>query len=231
MGYLDNSSITVDAILTKKGREILAKGDGKFQITQFALADDEVDYDLYNPTDSRGTAYYGAIIENMPLTEALPDETQVMKYKLITLPANQDFIPQLTANPTSFAFVNGDAPRQLEPGVNRVTNANATLGYTVIVSDASLVNVAVTKAAPIGPTGSAEAAQFLGDAYSTLYSAQSQAYVGLIFTVQGKAPAGSTPGTTYNTTLTVIGNETGGKLTIPISIRVPSNPFAAPVIG
>ena len=46
MGYLDNSSITVDAILTKKGRELLAKGDGSFQITKFALSDDEVDYNL-----------------------------------------------------------------------------------------------------------------------------------------------------------------------------------------
>ena len=44
MGYLDNSSITVDAILTKRGRELLARNDGSFQITQFALGDDEVDY-------------------------------------------------------------------------------------------------------------------------------------------------------------------------------------------
>ena len=46
MGYLDNSSITVDAILTKKGREVLARGRNEFNITQFALSDDEVDYDL-----------------------------------------------------------------------------------------------------------------------------------------------------------------------------------------
>jgi len=49
MGYLNNQIITVDAILTKKGRELLAKGDGSFNITQFALSDDEVDYTLYNP--------------------------------------------------------------------------------------------------------------------------------------------------------------------------------------
>ena len=48
MGYLDNSSITVDAILTKKGRELLARGRDEFKVTHFALADDEVDYDLYN---------------------------------------------------------------------------------------------------------------------------------------------------------------------------------------
>ena len=49
MGYLDNSSVTVDAILTLKGRELLAKGGNAFNITQFAVGDDEVDYSLWNP--------------------------------------------------------------------------------------------------------------------------------------------------------------------------------------
>jgi len=44
MGYLNNAVVTVDAILTTKGRELLARGDGSFKITQFALADDEIDY-------------------------------------------------------------------------------------------------------------------------------------------------------------------------------------------
>ena len=37
MGYLDKTTITVDAILTKKGRELLAKGSEFFNITQFYL--------------------------------------------------------------------------------------------------------------------------------------------------------------------------------------------------
>jgi len=63
MGYLDNSVVTVDAILTKKGRELLARGDGSFQITQFALADDEIDYTLYNPSHPSGSAYYGKLLK------------------------------------------------------------------------------------------------------------------------------------------------------------------------
>ena len=59
MGYLDNSIVTVDAILTKKGRELLARGDGSFKITQFALADDEIDYTLYNPSHPSGSSFYG----------------------------------------------------------------------------------------------------------------------------------------------------------------------------
>ena len=93
MGYLDNTSITVDAILTKKGREILAKGADEFKITQFALADDEIDYSLWNPSHALGSNYYGIAIDNMPLVEAIPDETQTMKYKfclLYTSPSPRD---------------------------------------------------------------------------------------------------------------------------------------------
>ena len=59
MGYLNNAVITVDAILTDRGRELLARGDGSFKITQFALSDDEVDYALYDPTNTSGSAFFG----------------------------------------------------------------------------------------------------------------------------------------------------------------------------
>ena len=65
MGYLNNQVVTVDAILTTKGRELLARGDGSFNITQFALSDDEIDYTLYNPNHPSGSAYYGEAIENI----------------------------------------------------------------------------------------------------------------------------------------------------------------------
>ena len=83
MGYLDNSSNTVDAILTKKGRELLSKGN--FNITHFALADDEIDYALYNINHPDGTQFAGQAIENMPLLEAFPDESIMMRHKLVTL--------------------------------------------------------------------------------------------------------------------------------------------------
>ena len=98
MGYLNNQLITVDAILTKKGRELLAKGDGSFDITQFALSDDEVDYTLYNPSHPSGSAFYGEAIENMPLLEAFPDQNQMMKYKLVTLPRQTAKMPILAGS-------------------------------------------------------------------------------------------------------------------------------------
>jgi hypothetical protein len=96
MGYLNNDVVTVDAILTKKGRELLARADGSFRITQFALSDDEVDYTLFNPNHPSGSAYYGEAIENMPVLEAFPDETQIMKYKLTTLPRGTSKLPILS---------------------------------------------------------------------------------------------------------------------------------------
>jgi hypothetical protein len=104
MGYLDNSSVTIDAILTLKGRELLAKGGNAFKITQFALGDDEIDYSLWNPDHPLGTDYYGTIIENMPVTEAIPDETQALKYKLITLPKQTTNIPVVTVGNTAITL-------------------------------------------------------------------------------------------------------------------------------
>jgi len=72
MGFLDNSSITVDAILTKRGRQLLSQG-GNFNITKFALSDEEIDYTLYDVTHPDGTDSYGVAIENMSLLEAAPN--------------------------------------------------------------------------------------------------------------------------------------------------------------
>ena len=83
MGYLDNSSRTLDAILTKKGGEILSSG-GDFNVTKFALGDDEIDYALWDTTHTQGTDYYGAVIDNLPALEPFNDPSEIMKYKLVT---------------------------------------------------------------------------------------------------------------------------------------------------
>ena len=82
MGFLNNQIITVDAILTRKGRELLAKNDGSFRITQFALSDDEIDYTLYNPTHPSGSAYYGQAIDGMPLLEAFASGLPVIASRI-----------------------------------------------------------------------------------------------------------------------------------------------------
>ena len=97
MGYLDNRSITVDAILTKRGRELLSRNDGSFKITQFALSDDEIDYSLFNESHPNGTQYSAEAIENMPLIEAVPNGTLSMNSKLITLTRGANAIPYIGA--------------------------------------------------------------------------------------------------------------------------------------
>lgn len=83
MGYLNNTTRVLDAILTKKGREILSSG-GDFQVTKFALGDDEIDYALWDTTHTSGTDYYGAAIDNLPALEPFNDPSEIMKYKLVT---------------------------------------------------------------------------------------------------------------------------------------------------
>jgi hypothetical protein len=129
MGYLDNSSITVDAILTKKGRELLAKGRDYFVISQFALADDEVDYELWNPAHPLGSDYYGIIIENMPIVEAVTDENYSLRYKLLTLPKNTIRIPIIQTNPNTVTLEEG-GKRQIVT-IETKNGGNDTLGYTV----------------------------------------------------------------------------------------------------
>ena len=104
MGFLNNTTVTVDAVLTKKGRELLAQGTNAFNITKFALADDEIDYRLYDTSHPNGTDFYGAVLEAMPLLEAFPDENHVMRYKLVTLPKNTQKMPVLSLQPTSITF-------------------------------------------------------------------------------------------------------------------------------
>ena len=83
MGYLNNTTRVLDAILTKKGREILSSG-GDFMVSKFALGDDEVDYSLWDTTHTNGTDYYGAVIDNLPALEPFNDPSEIMKYKLVT---------------------------------------------------------------------------------------------------------------------------------------------------
>lgn len=141
MGYLDNTTVTVDAILTNKGRQVLAQG-GQLTITKFALADDEIDYNLWNPAHSLGTNYYGAVIENMPILEASPDETQMLRYKLVTLPKTAIGIPiikLLPEGPITFTRLADQAT--ITVTTSNYAGGNSTLGYTAILSDDTVASL------------------------------------------------------------------------------------------
>ena len=138
MGYLNNSVVTVDAILTDVGRQLLSQNNGSFRITQYALADDEIDYTLYNPNHPSGSAYYGEAIQNMPLLEAFPQASQIMKYKLTTLPRGTAKIPIL-AIPASVSLKQGQS-QVITPQTLNYTGGNTfeQNGYTFTISDIRL---------------------------------------------------------------------------------------------
>ena len=143
MGYLDNSSIIVDAILTKKGRELLSRQDGSFQITQFALADDEIDYTLFNENHPNGSAYSGEAIENLPLLEAFPDENNIMVSKLVTLPRGTSKMPIVTANVSKITLSLGSTT-SLNPttlNFNGVSNLTEPNGYIATIADRRLLQL------------------------------------------------------------------------------------------
>jgi hypothetical protein len=209
MGYLDNSSVTVDAILTLKGRELLAKGGNAFSITQFALGDDEIDYSLWNPNHPLGTNYYGVIIENMPIVEAIPDETQALRYKLITLPKQTQNIPVVTVGNTAITLLAAGDSSAITPNTSNLAGGNSNLGYTAILADSTVADIQVTRALQnsVLPT----TPRFIGDNED----AQSVAVAGFEFRVVAKAQYTSDK----TTTITIIGNETGGSVTINLTVK------------
>ena len=214
MGYLNNSIITVDAILTKKGRELLAKGDGSFKITQFALSDDEIDYTLYNPSHPSGSAFYGAAIENMPLLEAFPDETQIMKYKLVTLPRGTAKMPILDIGYTSITLKQGASLAITPQTLNYLGNNETfeTSGYTCTVSDSRLfstfngVGIDTDQAAALNSS-------------TTVGTNVSKTVIGTTINLRAttvNSLFGSK--TSLQATITVVGRDSGARVLIPITV-------------
>ena len=214
MGYLNNNTVTVDAILTKKGRELLARNDGSFQITQFSLGDDEIDYTLYNPNHPSGSAFYGEAIENMPVIEAFPDETQIMKYKLLTLPRGTAKLPVLELGFTTITLKQG-ASLSLTPQTLNYLGTDSTFeasGYTATIGDSRTlqtfegVGVNTADAADLNTT-------------STIGTNVSRTVIGT--TINLTATTVNTlfgTSATLNTILTVTGRDSGARLTIPVNI-------------
>ena len=207
MGYLNNSTITVDAILTKKGRELLARGRDEFKITQFALADDEVDYDLYNPDHPLGSAYYGAAIENMPVVEALADETQMLKYKLVTLPKGTARIPIVKVASTTIEL-DANESTTITPQTVNFSGGNRSFGYTAILSDSDVADIVAVRGAK---NTAASVPQFIGDSEA----AQSITVSGAQFEITAKELL------TADRTITIlfIGNETGGRASVTLTVK------------
>jgi len=215
MALQNPTIVTIDAILTKKGRELLARGDGSFNITQFALADDEVDYTLYNPNHPSGSAFFGEAIEKLPLLEAIPDESQVMKYKLVTLPRGTSKLPVINIGYTSISLKQS-ASLTITPQTLNYLGSTTTYepsGYVVTIGDIRLLS-----------TFTGQGIDKEGIDFSTLPnigSKLSKSDIGTTFNITA-----TTINTLFGngvtdklvTTLTVLGRDSGARLNIPLVI-------------
>jgi hypothetical protein len=214
MGYLNNQIVTVDAILTKKGRELLAKNDGSFRITQFSLSDDEIDYTLFNPTNPSGSAYYGQAIEGMPLLEAFSDETQIMKYQLTTLPRGTAKMPILNIGYTNIVLKQGASLSITPQTLNYLGGSQTfeTSGYNFTIGDvrtmsvfngvgintntSTALNSTTTLGTNVSKTVIGTTLNLTGTTINTLFGSQTQ----------------------LQTVLIVTGRDSGARVTIPITI-------------
>jgi len=106
MGYLGNDSenyVTVDTILTKRGRELLSKGDGQFKIVKFTFSDDSIDYRRFNT--STGSVAQDADILNTVVFEAFTHEDIVIKYPAISISdPTLKYLPIMKANNESLTL-------------------------------------------------------------------------------------------------------------------------------
>jgi hypothetical protein len=218
MAYLNNEYVTVDAVLTTKGRELLARNDGSFRITQFSLSDDEIDYTLYNPNHPSGSAYYGEAIEAMPLLQAFVDNTQDMKYQLVTLPRGTAKLPVLN--------IGGRASISLQQGATIVINPTTLnylgtiesvepLGYLATVSNQNLIGsftgtgVNTTALPSLTPTPTTSGVPL------------SISQIGTSFTLTATSlndifPSGTT---IVTTTITFVGRNSGARVSIPFTVN------------
>lgn len=215
MGYLNNTVITVDAILTKKGRELLARNDGSFRITQFALSDDEIDYTMFNPTHPSGSSYYGEAIDGMPLLEAFPDESQIMKYKLATLPRGTAKLPVLNLGYDAITLKQGAALAITPQTLNYLDNEQVyeTSGYSATIADIRLMNTFTGMGINSEAATQQNATTTLGTNVSkTVIGSQINLKATTVNTLFGN-------NTTIRTTLTVVGLDSGARITIPITVN------------
>ena len=216
MGYLNNTVVTVDAILTDVGRQLLAQQNGQFKITQFALADDEIDYTLYNPNHPSGSAYYGQAIQNMPLLEAFPQATQTMKYKLVTLPRGTAKLPILDIGYSAIVIKQG-ASLAITPQTLNYLGGNTfeSSGYTATISDVRLLSTFEG----VGINTPDVQALNVANQTTTLGTSVCRTVVGS--TINLRATTINTlfgTNTALYASLTIEGRDSGARLTIPVTV-------------
>lgn len=126
MGYIDSLSSTIVCVLTTAGKKALARNDNSFKITKFKVADDEINYQLYNPgsIDSEDSD-----IINIPILEPSTNPDSALRYPLVTMAEGTTRVAELTINPSNIIFNLSSA--QDEATVQAVTYYNEDQFYLI----------------------------------------------------------------------------------------------------
>jgi hypothetical protein len=150
----------------------------------------------------------------MPLLEAFPDETQIMKYKLTTLPRGTAKLPVLDIGYTSIRLKQGASLAITPQTLNYLGAAKTfeTNGYVVTIADSRVtstfngVGISTTEADRLNTS-------------TTLGTNVSKTVIGTSINIT--ATTINTlfgTNTTLTTTITVIGRDSGARITVPVTI-------------
>ena len=147
MGFLrhDTNDVILDAVLTDKGRELLAAQDGSFQISKFALSDEDVDYNIIQE--------FGRVVgkekieKNTPVLEALTTTSLSQKNSLISISANNptmSYLPFTTlSSPISSGILSLSVggsddftiTQKMDPSTTNIPQDVVNHSYTVEVNN------------------------------------------------------------------------------------------------
>lgn len=206
-GWINTKEQTVEAIITSKGREKLANGE-PLGITKFALSDDEVDYSLYNSSHPNGSEFAGAVIQNLPTMEAFTEQTQSMRYKLITLPISTVRLPVVSVASQSIVLEGDGFQSEITP--NTKNGSNDQLGYTAILRDSTIATLNIASGGAVSiETGTVP--NFLSESDKQ----RTQTVIGRKFTITANTIL---PTEVKRTSVTIIGNQTGGTTTVDVTV-------------
>ena len=227
MGFINNTSTILNAVLTKKGRQYLAKSDGKFSITKFALSDDEIDYTLWDRAHPLGSDYYGAVLESTPMLEPCVDPEVVMKYKLFTMPVGTKALPYIAnVTPSSLlgdnALVTGYNPDNqpnwavenhvINPTTQGAEGAFTMENYSFLVLNKNVVDIGIGQGDDVNYN--------VGAIYNEESGRLVKKVVGRVATI---TTAIGTVGTSRETSIIITGQMSGAVYVLPVKVSYVDN--------
>jgi hypothetical protein len=232
VGYLDNSGeIFIDAVLTDEGRERLSRNDGSFAIVRFRFGDDEIDYRFWN--ELTGSDSKDRKILDTPVFEAMTNEAVALRYPLVTIRNSRlQYLPTMVAKPSSVTLK--EQTDGVGGGVDVTVSQEIARAQTIIPADTIDFNYAVqcdndlifvSQEIPVAitPFGTAkyiipasQGRQTSAGGTECKFNLRVQTLTTEAFDILVGASVAKPR--TITTTVTVVGQQSGMSVRIPISI-------------